>query len=65
MSDFNAENGEVTMQLVKRDIHRAIAHDGGVSQFQQHSGTKYDTPAARDFATEKGWRTKARSKVCG
>ena len=65
MSDFNPDTGDVTMQLVKRDIHRSIAHDGGVSQFQRYSGTKYDTPAARDFATEKGWRPKARSKVCG
>ncbi|WP_382650011.1 RHS repeat-associated core domain-containing protein, partial [Streptomyces sp. NPDC057010] len=58
MSDFDPKTGEVTMQLVKRDIHRSISHDGGVSQFQQHSGTKYDTAAARDFATEKGWRVK-------
>lgn len=58
MSDFDPKTGEVTMQLVKRDIHRSISHDGGVSQFQQHSGTKYDTPAARDYATEKGWRVK-------
>ncbi|WGS52594.1 DUF6531 domain-containing protein [Paraburkholderia sp. D15] len=56
MSDFNPETGEVTMQFVDKKIHSSISHDGGVSQYQKYSGTKYGKTEARAFAEKKGWR---------
>jgi RHS repeat-associated protein len=57
MSDFKPKTGEVTMQLVDKNIHGDISHSGGVSQYQKYSGTKYGTPEAKAFAREKGWRS--------
>ncbi|MGS0894270.1 HNH endonuclease [Burkholderia stagnalis] len=57
MSDFNPQTGEFTMQLVDKEIHASISHDGGVYQYQKYSGTKYGTADARALSKEKGWRS--------
>ena len=56
MSDFDPDTGKVTMQLVDKSAHKAIPHSGGVSQYQEYSGTKYGTQESKDFARNKGWR---------
>lgn len=53
------------MQLVKTHIHEdTLPHNGSVSQFEQATGTKYETDAARSAST--CCRTQARigSRVC-
>ncbi|SEW44176.1 RHS repeat-associated core domain-containing protein [Cognatiyoonia koreensis] len=65
VDDFSAESGTGTMQLVKTHIHEdTLPHNGSVSQFEQATGTRYETDAAR--AASACCRTQARigSRVC-
>ncbi len=46
-----------TMQCIPTDLHEAVRHSGGVSEWVHkqreagHEGVKYDTPQAREVAT--------------
>jgi hypothetical protein len=46
LDDYNPQNGEGTMQLVRQDAHNGIPHTGGVSQYENFTGNQY---------TFKGW----------
>ncbi|WP_268241162.1 HNH endonuclease signature motif containing protein [Shewanella hanedai] len=41
VDDYNASTNTGTMQLVHKDAHRGIPHNGGVSQFKKATGSSY------------------------
>lgn len=41
--NYNPRTGYGDMQLVKTDVHSAVSHSGGVSQFKAATGLEYDT----------------------
>ncbi|EIW3218124.1 HNH endonuclease, partial [Salmonella enterica subsp. enterica serovar Agbeni] len=45
LDDYNAETNKGTMQLVKKDAHLGIKHNGGVSQYKAETGKTYTHPA--------------------
>jgi len=45
-ANFDPETGLGEMQLVRQDVHSATSHSGGVSEFQDATGLKYDTREA-------------------
>jgi len=53
LSDYDPATNSGTMQLVKRVVHSNIPHSGGVSQFREAAGLKYDTLDARSKAKAK------------
>jgi hypothetical protein len=55
----------MNMQLVDTPTHRSISHEGGVSQFEQATGTEYDTPEAKAYARKAGWNTSKPRGGCG
>ncbi|POR20627.1 hypothetical protein BWK58_13825 [Flavobacterium columnare] len=65
MHDFDPNTGETTMQLVKTKTHEAsLPHKGSVSQFEKFTGTKYESFEAKEFAHNKGWRSKKPRLKC-
>ncbi len=42
VADYNPVTNTGTMQLVKTEAHRAKGHEGGVKQYEQAKGRKYD-----------------------
>jgi len=61
-ANFDPETGMGDMQLVRKDVHAATSHSGGVSEFQDATGLKYDTAEAVEHVESEG---RLEGRPCG
>nr|WP_255458450.1 HNH endonuclease [Gilliamella sp. ESL0250] len=57
VDDFDPKTGKTTMQLIKKETHKAISHKGSVSQFEEFSRMTYGSTQAVDYSYKQGWLT--------